>query len=168
MQSYARGRFTPATEMEHCSTNSGICFTSRLPASTKGYCFAARSQSATSMSETSWRVRFSGPGLVRAYLMEEREAVYPRIIVEEDVMERFTNDETLWKEDHSKSDEAGYVTHMLKTDEAVWALLTTLARSRRRWITTGNTLRSSDVTRSWLNEACLKPLALVSDASTSG
>ena len=61
---------------------------------------------------------FFGPGLVRAYRMEEREAIYPRIIVEEAVMERFADDETLWKEDHSQSDEAKYVAHLLKVDEA--------------------------------------------------
>ena len=59
-----------------------------------------------------------GPGLVRAYEMEDREAVYPRIIVEEAVMERFANDETLWREGHSRSDEAEYVAHLLKTDDA--------------------------------------------------
>ena len=61
---------------------------------------------------------FFGPGLVRAYEMEGREAVYPRIIVEESVMERLANDDRLWKEGHSKSDEVAYVDHLLKTDEA--------------------------------------------------
>ena len=50
--------------------------------------------------------------------MEGREAVYPRIIVEESVVERSANDERLWKEGHSKSDEVAYVDHLLKTDEA--------------------------------------------------
>ena len=59
-----------------------------------------------------------GPGLVNAYLMEEREAVYPRIIVDEAVMKRFAKDKALWKEGHSKGQETRYVTHLLKSDEA--------------------------------------------------
>ena len=59
-----------------------------------------------------------GPGLVSAYEMEEREAIYPRIVVAEAVMERFANDKRLWKEGHSKSQEVGYVDQLLTADEA--------------------------------------------------
>ena len=59
-----------------------------------------------------------GPGLVKAYQMEEREAIYPRIIIEEAVIERFENDRSLWKEGHHKSQEAAYLGDLLKTDEA--------------------------------------------------
>ena len=59
-----------------------------------------------------------GPGLVNAYLMEGREAVYPRIIVDEAVMKRFAEDRALWREGHSKCQEQRYVTQLLKSDEA--------------------------------------------------
>ena len=59
-----------------------------------------------------------GPGLVNAYLMEAREAVYPRIIVDEAVTKRFAKDKALWKEDHTKVQETRYVAHLLKSDEA--------------------------------------------------
>ena len=59
-----------------------------------------------------------GPGLVNAYLMEEREAVHPRIIVDEAVMTRLAQDKALWKEGHSKAQETRYVEHLLKSDEA--------------------------------------------------
>lgn len=59
-----------------------------------------------------------GPGLVKAYQMEEREAVYPRIIIDEAVMERFPKDKALWKEGHSKAQETHYVGNLVKSDEA--------------------------------------------------
>ena len=59
-----------------------------------------------------------GPGLVNAYLMEEREAVYPRIIVDEAVMQRFPKDKALWKEGHSEAQETRYVRDLVKADEA--------------------------------------------------
>ena len=59
-----------------------------------------------------------GPGLVKAYLMEEREAVYPRIIIDEAVMERFPKDKALWKEGHDQAQEDRYVRDLIKEDEA--------------------------------------------------
>lgn len=59
-----------------------------------------------------------GPGLVKAYQMEEREAVYPRIIVDEEVIDRFRNDKSLWREGHNQSQEAASVNDLLKSDEA--------------------------------------------------
>ena len=59
-----------------------------------------------------------GPGLVNAYLMEEREAVYPRIIIDEAVMQRFPKDKALWKEGHSEIQEDRYLRDLVKTDEA--------------------------------------------------
>ena len=59
-----------------------------------------------------------GPGLVKAYQMEEREAVYSRIIVDDEVIDRFRNDKSLWWEGHSQSQEAASVNDLLKSDEA--------------------------------------------------
>ena len=59
-----------------------------------------------------------GPGLVSAYRMEEREAVYPRIIIDEAVTRRLPNDKALWKDGHSKAQETRYVRDLVETDEA--------------------------------------------------
>ena len=50
--------------------------------------------------------------------MEEREAFYPRVIIDEAVMERFAKDKALWKEGHSQAQETRYVRDLVKADEA--------------------------------------------------
>ncbi len=59
-----------------------------------------------------------GPGLVKAHQMEEREAIYPRIIVDEEVINRFRNDRSLWREGHRQAQEVTYVENLLKRDAA--------------------------------------------------
>jgi len=39
-----------------------------------------------------------GEGMVRAYQIEEEEAVYPRIMIDEDALTAYLNDETLWQD----------------------------------------------------------------------
>lgn len=71
-----------------------------------------------------------GPGLVTAYVMEEREAVYPRIIIDEAVMKRFPKDMALWKEGHSRAQETDYVEDLVRVDEAGLAFVDYLKAMR--------------------------------------
>ncbi len=59
-----------------------------------------------------------GPGLVQAYEMEEREVVFPRIAVHEDVIERHRRDRSLWREDHDFEDEERHLSNLLRQDES--------------------------------------------------
>jgi hypothetical protein len=59
-----------------------------------------------------------GPALVRAYEMEAEEVIYPRIAIEDAVLERFRKDQTLWKEGHSLEDELKFIDNILIQDEA--------------------------------------------------
>ncbi len=59
-----------------------------------------------------------GPGLLRAYEMESEEVIYPRIAIEEVAVERFRNDDSLWREGHSFDDEQEFVGKILAQDEA--------------------------------------------------
>ncbi|MYE88784.1 hypothetical protein F4X33_07310 [Candidatus Poribacteria bacterium] len=59
-----------------------------------------------------------GKGLVSASQMEKTEAIYPRIVIDDRVLDRFSHDRSLWKEDHSELQEKEFVADLLKTDEA--------------------------------------------------
>ena len=59
-----------------------------------------------------------GPALVRAYLMEDREVIFPRIAIHETVIERHRQDRTLWREEHSFEDEQRHLDNLLRKDEA--------------------------------------------------
>ena len=59
-----------------------------------------------------------GPGLISAYLIEENKAIYPRIVMEEDIIKRLKEDRSLWKEGHTKHEEMGYLSELVKSDEA--------------------------------------------------
>jgi hypothetical protein len=50
--------------------------------------------------------------------MEENEAIYPRIVVEESAVERFASDPNLWREGHDFDDENQHLQKLLKQDEA--------------------------------------------------
>lgn len=59
-----------------------------------------------------------GPGLVQAYEMEDREVVFPRIAVHEDVLTRHREDSSLWREGHDYEDEARHLSNLLREDES--------------------------------------------------
>tara|TARA_E500000318_G_scaffold104863_1_gene111238 strand:- start:739 stop:1557 length:819 start_codon:yes stop_codon:yes gene_type:complete len=59
-----------------------------------------------------------GPGLVEAYQMEENEVHYPRIAVNEGLVNRHREDVSLWKDGHSYDDEAYHLKNLLTQDEA--------------------------------------------------
>ncbi|MFY2824191.1 hypothetical protein [Ruegeria sp. MALMAid1280] len=59
-----------------------------------------------------------GPGLVQAYEMEEREVVFPRIAVHEDVIERHRRDRNLWREGHDFEDEERHLRNLLRQDDS--------------------------------------------------
>lgn len=59
-----------------------------------------------------------GPGLVQAFFMEEREVIFPRIAVHEDVIERHREDSSLWREGHSYEDEQRHLASLLCLDDS--------------------------------------------------
>lgn len=59
-----------------------------------------------------------GPGLVQAYEMEEREVIFPRIAIHEDVIERHQRDGLLRNSDNSYEDERKHLNGLLCEDEA--------------------------------------------------
>lgn len=63
---------------------------------------------------------YFGPGLIRAYEMERKEVVFPRIAVEERVIQRFTNrnDPSLRSEVNTYEYEVNFLNDILKEDES--------------------------------------------------
>lgn len=65
--------------------------------------------------------RFSGPifgpALAEAYLMEEKEVVYPMIAISEDSLMEHLSNPALWREGHSQRDELRQIEHLLKEDD---------------------------------------------------
>lgn len=59
-----------------------------------------------------------GPALVQAYEMEDREVVFPRIAIHEDVLARHREDTSLWREGHDYEDEARHLGNLLREDES--------------------------------------------------
>ena len=61
---------------------------------------------------------FFGPALIRAYEMEENEVIFPRIAVENKIVERLKSDKSLWWEGHTLKYELGSFAEITKTDES--------------------------------------------------
>lgn len=59
-----------------------------------------------------------GPGLVQAYEMEDREVVFPRVAIHEDVIARHREDSSLWREGHDYEEEARHLRNLLREDES--------------------------------------------------
>lgn len=65
--------------------------------------------------------RMFGPGMVRAYELETRVALYPRVIVDPAVMWAFKRDPRLKKDTHSAAEEAEYLRKLLRRDrDGIW------------------------------------------------
>ena len=63
---------------------------------------------------------YFGPGLVRAYEMERKEVIFPRIAVDENIIQRFNcgGNESLRSEDNSKFYEECFMDKLLTEDES--------------------------------------------------
>jgi hypothetical protein len=62
-----------------------------------------------------------GPAMVRAYELETRVAVYPRVIVDPVVIDALRSEPKLKKDTHSVSEEAGHLRNLLRRDrDGVW------------------------------------------------
>lgn len=64
-----------------------------------------------------------GPAFARAYEIESREAVYPRIVLDLPAYEGVRHDERLRSEEHEADDEFGYLDDLLSCDEDGWLFL---------------------------------------------
>ncbi|EZP68026.1 hypothetical protein BV97_05667 [Novosphingobium resinovorum] len=64
-----------------------------------------------------------GPAFVRAYDIESRDAVYPRIVLDLPAYEAVRHDERLRSEHHEADDELGYLDDLLTVDEDGWLFL---------------------------------------------
>lgn len=58
-----------------------------------------------------------GPAMVRAYEIESNEAIFPRIVVDEDAYSAFLNDEMLRSDHNSLAEERLYVDRLLRVGE---------------------------------------------------
>lgn len=58
-----------------------------------------------------------GPAMVRAFEIEDVEAIFPRIVVDEAAYQRFLIDTRLHKEGHTVEEEVRYVDRLLRIDE---------------------------------------------------
>lgn len=59
-----------------------------------------------------------GPALVRAYEMESKEVVFPRIAVDEAVLDRLRSDESMRRDGHSLEQELEYYNELLDEDQS--------------------------------------------------
>lgn len=71
-----------------------------------------------------------GPALVDAYEMEEREVVFPRIALHENLIERFRSDQRLWSNRNDFATEVKYLDEALAEDESSLIYLDYLRYSR--------------------------------------
>ncbi len=58
-----------------------------------------------------------GPAMVRAYEIENNEAVSPRIVIDDNAYQSFLNDARLRNQDHHLTEERSYVDRLLRIDE---------------------------------------------------
>jgi hypothetical protein len=64
-----------------------------------------------------------GPAFVRAYEIESREAIYPRVVLDLPAYEGVRHDERLRSQGHEADDEFGYLDDLLSSDEDDWLFL---------------------------------------------
>ena len=58
-----------------------------------------------------------GNAMVRAYEIEENEAVYPRIMIDEDAIEAYLTDNSLWQDGEFDADEAELARRLIRVSE---------------------------------------------------
>jgi hypothetical protein len=59
-----------------------------------------------------------GPALVEAYEMEDKEVVYPRIVIMDEALDQHRHDRSLWNHGHTYEMESPHVEKLLKRDGA--------------------------------------------------
>jgi hypothetical protein len=64
-----------------------------------------------------------GPAFARAYEIESKEAVFPRIVLDLPAYETVRHDERLRSEEHEADDEFGYLYDLLSLDDDGWLFL---------------------------------------------
>ena len=64
-----------------------------------------------------------GPAFARAYDIESREAVYPRIVLDLPAYEAVRHDERLRSQEHEADEEFGYLDDLLSLDDDGWLFL---------------------------------------------
>lgn len=75
---------------------------------------------ATKIGDMHIGTKFGGPifgqALTDAYLMEDKQVVYPMIAVDEETIRQHLSDPSLWQEDNSQADEIGFLEGFLTQD----------------------------------------------------